>query len=340
MFYYKFSKENNRNSDVFIFANKTIYEQIEKDAITQLFNASKLPNVKLGVGMPDIHIGYGLPIGGVFATDAKNGIVSPGAVGFDINCGVRLLKTNLKKENIENDINTILNNFKNKIPAGLGEDSNLQFNQKEFKNIVENGVPFLINNFELGKKDDIENIEDNGVFPNADLNSVTKKAISRGITQLGSLGSGNHFIELQYIDKVFDSKLNLKEGQITVMIHTGSRGFGHQIAKDYIDKALKQNIEFPVKNLAYFKTNSKDGQNYLKAMASAANFAYSNRQILYNKVSNILNKLYPGINIELFYDLTHNIARFENHNINSSEKEYLIHRKGATRLDYNSYALL
>lgn len=340
MFYYKFSKENDRNSDVFIFANKTIYEQIEKDAITQLFNASKLPSVELVVGMPDIHIGYGLPIGGVFATDAKNGIVSPGAVGFDINCGVRLLKTNLKKDDIEYDSKTILNQFKNKIPAGLGEDSNLKFDKKEFKKIVEKGVPYLIKQFGLGSKDDVDNIEDNGIFPNASLDSVSKKAINRGITQLGSLGSGNHFIELQYIDKVFDSKFNLKEGQITVMIHTGSRSFGHQIAKDYIDKALKQNIEFPVKNLGYFKINSKDGQNYLKAMASAANFAYSNRQILYNKVSNILNKLYPSINIELFYDLTHNIARFENHNINSSEKEYLIHRKGATRLDYNSYALL
>lgn len=340
MFYYKFNKENDRNSDVLIFANKVIYEQIEKDAITQLFNASKLPNVELVVGMPDIHIGYGLPIGGVFATDAKNGIVSPGAVGFDINCGVRLLKTNLKKDEIQNNSKTILNNFKNKIPAGLGEDSNLKFNKNEFKNIVEKGVPYLIKHFGFGNKDDIDNIEDNGLFPNANLDSVSKEAINRGITQLGSLGSGNHFIELQYVDRVFDSKSNLQEGQITVMIHSGSRGFGHQIAKDYIDKALKQNIEFPVKNLAYFNINSKGGKNYLKAMAAAANFAYSNRQLLYHKVSDILKNLYPGIKTELFYDLTHNIARFENHSINNSDKNYLIHRKGATRLDYNSYALL
>jgi len=340
MFYYKFNKENDRNSDILIFANKNIYEKIEKDAIKQLFNTSKLPKVKLVVGMPDIHIGYGLPIGGIFASDAENGIVSPGAVGFDINCGVRLLKTDLNKNDTDKDLNVILNHFKNRIPAGLGENSNLKFTQKEFKDLVEKGVPYLINKFGLGKTSDIDNIEDHGSFPNADLDKVSNKAISRGITQLGSLGSGNHFIELQYIDKVFDSSSNFKEGQITVMIHTGSRGFGHQIAKDYIDKALNQDIDFPVKNLAYFNINSTDGQNYLKAMAAAANFAYVNRQILYQKVNEILNELYPGISTNLFYDLTHNIARFERHSIDNSKKDFLIHRKGTTRLDYNSYSLL
>jgi tRNA-splicing ligase RtcB len=344
MLYYKFDKNNNRNSDILLFTNQQLYEKIDDKSFKQLFNASKLPGVVRVVGMPDIHPGYGLPIGGVLAVDPHNGVVSPGAVGFDINCGVRLLKTDLSKNDITNDIKEILELLKNLIPAGVGGDSNLKFTRSEFENIVENGVPFLINTFGFGYNEDIKNIEDNGFFPNANTNSLSAKSINRGITQLGSLGSGNHFIELQYVDKVFNKKSDFKEGQITVMIHTGSRGFGHQVAKDYINKAHQVNknydFDFPVKNLASFALNTKEANQYLSAMGCAANFAYCNRQILTHKIRNIFSKLFPHSNLELFYDLTHNVARFEEHTINNKKGNYLIHRKGATRLDNDSYALL
>lgn len=344
MSYYKFTKDKDRNCDIFLFTNKKIYEQIEDDSLKQLFNASKLPEAARVIGMPDIHIGYGLPIGGILAVNSDRGIVSPGAVGFDINCGVRLLTTNLNKNNIKNDIKNILHTFKKQIPAGLGEDSNQSFSQQEFTNIIEKGVPFLVDNFGFGSKKDLKNIEDNGVFPGADIKNISSKAINRGITQLGSLGSGNHFVELQFIEKVFDNTTDFKEGQITVMIHTGSRGFGHQIAKDYIGKAVnnnhKYNIDFPVKNLASFPINSKEGKNYLSAMACAANFAYANRHLLTYEIRKIFKNLYFDASLDLFYDLTHNIARFEDHIIDDEKSQYLIHRKGATRLKHNSFALL
>lgn len=344
MFYYKFNKEKERNCDVLLFANQQIYEKIEDDSIQQLFNASKLPGAVKVIGLPDIHIGYGLPIGGVLAVNMKEGVVSPGAVGFDINCGVRLLTSNLKKNNILNQIETILQKFKNNIPAGVGVNSNLDLTKSQFKNIVEQGVPYLIDEFSYGNIDDIQNIEDGGVFPKANFACISNKAMKRGITQVGSLGSGNHFVELQYVEQVFDSNPDFKEGQVTIMIHTGSRGFGHQVAKDYINKAVamskKSSFDFPVKNLAYLPLNTKNAQDYLSAMACAANFAYSNRQVLTREVRKIFKSLYPNHVLNLFYDLTHNIARFEEHKIDRKQDKYLIHRKGATRLDYNSYALL
>ena len=344
MFYYKFAKENGRNCDIFLFANKKIYEQIEDDSLKQLFDASKLPGAVRVIGMPDIHVGYGLPIGGVLAENTDNGIVSPGAVGFDINCGVRLLTSELNKEDIKNNIKTILKAFKNSVPAGLGEDSDKNYTHEEFKQIIEKGVPYLVKNMGIGNKNDLDHIEDQGVFSKADISKVSSKAIKRGITQLGSLGSGNHFVELQYVDKVFEDNTSFKEGQITIMVHTGSRGFGHQIAKDYIDKAVavnqKFNFTFPVKNLASFPINSKEGKDYLAAMGCAANFAYSNRQLLTQRIRNIISDLFPGVNLNIYYDLTHNIARFEEHDIEGQKTKYLIHRKGATRLDFNSIALL
>ncbi|MFO7814265.1 MAG: RtcB family protein [Halanaerobiales bacterium] len=344
MSYYKFAKDNERNCDIFIFTNKQLYEKIDDKSLKQLFNASKLPGAVRVIGMPDIHPGYGLPIGGILASDPNQGVVSPGAVGFDINCGVRLLKTNLARDQIRKAKKEILKLFKNHIPAGVGEDSDLAFTRPDFENIVENGVPFLINNFGYGLNQDIENIEDNGIFNDANADSLSAKAIKRGITQLGSLGSGNHFVEVQYVDKIFNKNTDFKKGQITVMVHTGSRGFGHQIAKDYIDKAVDVNkssdFEFPVKNLACFPINTKEADDYLSAMGCAANFAYSNRQILTHKIRNIFSELYPNMILELFYDLTHNIARYEEHTINNKKDKYLIHRKGATRLDNNSYALL
>ncbi|MCF8008281.1 MAG: RtcB family protein [Halanaerobiales bacterium] len=344
MYYYKFSKEKDRKCDIYIFANQKIYKGIDHKSINQLFNASKLPKAKRVVGMPDIHVGYGLPIGGILAVDNDDGIVSPGAVGFDINCGVRLLKTNLNHGYIKNDIKHILNLFKKNIPAGLGQSSDLNFNIKQFEKIVTQGVPYIKKNYGNDDIQDLDRIEDKGCFPGAEFNNISKKAVKRGISQLGSLGSGNHFIELQYVDRIYEKQSNFKQGQITIMIHTGSRGFGHQIASDYIDLAVKManknNREFPVKNLAYFPIKSIEGKQYLSAMAAAANYAYVNRQLLTRKIRELIKKIYPEIELDLYYDLTHNIARSESHKINNSYNRYLVHRKGATRLDFDSYAFI
>lgn len=340
MTFYKFPAEKNMNCPVYLFASKDIYDEIEQTALNQLLNASTLPGVVVVAGMPDLHQGYGLPIGGVMAA-ARNGPVSPGAVGFDINCGVRLLKTGLKVSELK-DKNIILRRLQQAIPAGVGEGSNLNFSEQEFKEILADGLGKLI---EAGyvSRNAAFNCEDNGNFKGADPDAVSREAISRGIEQLNTLGSGNHFVELQEVASVADSE-ELEEGDLMVMVHTGSRGFGHQVATDYIDLAkktkAKYDLSFPTNNLAFFPWDSREGRDYLAAMGSAANFAYANRTFLTETIRKVFNELYSESNIELFYDHTHNIAREEKHVVNGKEVELLVHRKGATRLGPGGKALI
>ncbi len=340
MTFYKFPKEENMNCPVYLFASKEIYDQIEKTALNQLLNSSTLPGIEVVAGMPDLHQGYGLPIGGVMAA-ARNGPISPGAVGFDINCGVRLLKTGLKVSDIK-DKNIVLRRLQQAIPAGVGEGSNLNFSEQEFKEILADGVKKLIEAGYVSRKA-AANCEDNGNFKEADPDAVSREALNRGIEQLNTLGSGNHFVELQEVASVSDSD-DLEEGDLMVMIHTGSRGFGHQVATDYIDLAKKTKdkygLSFPTNNLAFFPWDSKEGRDYLGAMGAAANFAYANRTFLTETVRKVFNELYPDSNIELFYDHTHNIAREEKHFVNGKEMDLLVHRKGATRLEPGGKALI
>ncbi len=339
--YYNFPAENKRKCDVKLFASQQIYDEIEDTALEQLLAASTLPGVESVVGMPDLHQGYGLPIGGVMACN-KTGPISPGAVGFDINCGVRLIQTKMMADEIKGREDEILQTLSRAVPAGLGEGSSLKFSQKEFKNILSWGISALVE-LGLAPSDAGENCEDNGSFSPADPAVVSKEALNRGITQLNSLGSGNHFLELQVVASV-EEDLPFAEGELLIMLHTGSRGFGHQVCQDFSsmakDKAHKFDLNFPRKNLAYFPGDSSEGQNYLKAMGCAANFAYANRELLMRKLEETWSELFPHSKLKLFYDHTHNIARREKHTIQGQEKEVLVHRKGATRLPANGKALV
>ncbi len=339
--YYNFPAEDNRQCDVKLFASRQIYDEIEETALKQLLTAATLPGVESVVGMPDLHQGYGLPIGGIMAC-SKTGPISPGAVGFDINCGVRLIQTGMKADEIRGRENELLQTLSRAVPAGLGEGSSLKFSRKEFKNILSWGIPALV---EMGLAPDNagENCEDNGSFAPADPEVVSKKALNRGINQLNSLGSGNHFLELQVVASA-EEDLPFSEGELLIMLHTGSRGFGHQVCKDFSrmakDKAHKFDLSFPRKNLAYFPGDSSEGKNYLKAMGCAANFAYANRELLMRKLEETWSELFPHSKLKLFYDHTHNIARREKHLIEGKEKEVLVHRKGATYLPADGLALV
>lgn len=336
MKFYNYKAEGEMNCDVRLFANKEVFQRIEETALEQLFNASKLPKIVGVVGMPDLHQGYGLPIGGVMATKADDGIISPGAVGFDINCGIRLLTTSLSYTEIEENIKDIMRAVQRLVPAGLGKSRQNAFSREEFEKIISRGVPYLVHEKGIGEENDIMACEDNGSTAYADPKAVPEKALERGIDQLGTLGSGNHFLEMQIVDKVYDESCGIKEGQITFMVHTGSRGFGHEIAKHYTEIAKKSGVKAPNKNLASFEINSEEGQKYRKAMAAAANFGFANRHIITNHMRKVIKNFYPEENLKLFSGITHNIAREEE----IEGERYLVHRKGATRLRRNAYALI
>lgn len=333
-------KKDYDGEDVFIFAKENLLKQIEEEVFIQAKNVAKLPGLFGPVYlMPDAHSGYGAPIGTVFAMK-KDGYVAPGAVGYDINCGMRLLTTNLTLKDILPFLEKLINLLFEYIPAGVGRRGFLKVNKQELKKLAEKGVPYLIYSKGIGWEKDIEKIEEKGKIENANFSSVSKEAIERGINQLATLGSGNHYLEVQKVEKIFDEKKANELGiyekeQITVMIHCGSRGFGHQICSDYLkifEKNLdKFHIKINDKQLACLPINSTLGRNYLEAMACAANFAFVNREAITYQVRNVFEKVFKknalNLGLNLVYDVAHNIAKFENH----FEKKLLIHRKGATR---------
>ncbi|MGB9707591.1 MAG: RtcB family protein, partial [Microgenomates group bacterium] len=279
------------------------------------------------------------PIGTVFAM-GEDGYVTPGAVGYDINCGMRLLTTNLTLKDISPFLEKLINLLFEYVPAGVGQKGFLKVNKPELKKLTEQGVPYLIYSKGIGWEKDIEKIEEKGFIENANFSSVSSEAIERGINQLATLGSGNHYLEIQKVDKIFDQKkakdLGIYEkDQITVMIHCGSRGFGHQICSDYLrifEKNLSQyKIKINDRQLACLPINSPFGKNYLEAMSCAANFAFVNREAITYQVRSVFEKVFhksaTSLQLNLVYDVAHNIAKLENH----FGKKLLIHRKGATR---------
>jgi tRNA-splicing ligase RtcB len=326
-----------------VFLSETLLEILEEEALKQAVNAASLPGVAGNVVvMPDVHVGYGFPIGGVMPVDPSEGIISPGAVGFDINCGVRLISTNLDYKEIEKYSENIAKELLRNIPAGVGSTSKMKLSRRQMKEVLRLGAKWAVN-MGFGLKEDLEHIEEYGQMPYADPDAVSPTAYERGADELGTVGSGNHFVEIQYVEKVYDRKiaqlLGFREGQIFIMVHSGSRGLGHQIADDYIHLALnvipKYKLEIPDKNLACMPFHSDEGQRYWKAMCSGANYAFANRQILGWKALISLSKAL-GIKIDemgykLIYDHAHNIAKLEAHKVNGKEKILLIHRKGATR---------
>ncbi|GAB6189180.1 RtcB family protein [Marinitoga arctica] len=345
---WKIEKFGSMNVDAIIFTDsKTINNPDYQEAIQQLINVASLPGIiKAAYAMPDIHWGYGFPIGGVAAFDKEEGIISPGGVGFDINCGVRVMTTSLSYSKIKKYIDKLITEIYNTIPVGVGSRTNFKLSVKEMKNIIEKGAYWAINS-NYGVSEDLNNIEDRGRIKNTDFNSISSEAIKRGSDELGTLGSGNHFIEIQKVDKIYNKNIaeewGLFENQIVYSIHSGSRGLGHQVATDYIkifrDNLKEWNKKIPDKQLINAPFNSQYGQAYFYAMNGAANFAFANRQIMGHKIREIFKNLFND-NIKLLYDITHNIAKLEKHIINGKEKELIVHRKGATRAFENQPVLI
>jgi len=325
-----------------IFVNEAMLLEVLTDkSLEQIVNVASLPGiVKAAIAMPDIHQGYGFPIGGVAATDINNGgVISPGGIGYDINCGVRLLVSNINQKEIKPHIEKLATSIFNTIPSGVGRSGKLKVNKEELDRILRFGVEEMIR-LGYGIESDQEFCESNGKLIIANPDMVSEQAKKRGSDQIGTLGSGNHFLEIQYVDKIYDEKaaraFNLSEGLVTVMIHCGSRGLGHQVCTDYvklmINNAKKWNITLPDRELICAPFISKEGQEYYHAMAAASNFAWANRHVIAHWVRNTWQKILGESSyLNLVYDVAHNIGKQETHTINGQDKELLVHRKGATR---------
>jgi len=328
-----------------IFANEDMLHHIwEEQAIQQVANVAFLPGI-IGhsLAMPDIHWGYGFPIGGVAGIRVDDGVVSPGGVGFDINCGVRLLRTNLTGEEVKPLIEKLINELYDNVPSGLGSTGKLRVSQGELDTVVVKGSRWAVEKG-YGEAEDIAVTEESGAIEGANPDKVSAKAKKRGIPQLGTLGSGNHFLEVEVVDKIYDHDtaramgIN-STGQVLVLIHTGSRGFGHQVCSDYVallgDAVKRYGINLPDRQLACAPIKSAEGQDYLAAMACAANYAWTNRQCITHWVREsfikVLGKSRRQLGLEQIYDVTHNIAKIEQHRVNGQEYTLCVHRKGATR---------
>ncbi len=344
---YKGEKNNlHMRTSAVLYVNEQMIPSIRSDnAAEQAANVAMLPGIiGKSFAMPDIHWGYGFPIGGVAATDAENGVISPGGVGFDINCGVRLLRTNINAHDLdEKKIHNLIDEMFINIPSGLGSKAKVRLNRKELEEVLHLGARWAVEH-EYGWKEDLEFLEENGCLKHADITKISEEAKQRGAPQLGSLGAGNHFLEIQKVEEIYDTNAAkafgvAEKGQIMVMIHTGSRGFGHQVCSDHLrvmEQAVKQyNIWLPDRQLACAPVQSKEGQNYLKAMACAANFAWCNRQMIVHWVresfEKVLRQSAEDMNMGIVYDVCHNIAKLEEHVVDGKKQKMYVHRKGATR---------
>ena len=337
-FEWEIPKENGMNVPGKIFASEKLMETIEKDkSLGQVKNVAMLPGIlKASLAMPDAHQGYGFSIGGVAVFDLKKGIISPGGVGYDINCSVRLLRTNLTKKDILGKQKEIVEAIYRKIPSGVGRGSKFNITRKELSKLLEQGAKYMVDKG-FGVKDDYLHMEEEGCIKGADASKVSDRAIRRGIGQLGTLGAGNHFLEVQYVDEIYDEKIakvfGLKKGQVMIMVHCGSRGLGHQVCSDYIKKMEEEygHENLPDRELINAPINSKLGKDYFAAMAAASNFAFANKQLITHWLREEMKYLFPKIKIDVIYDVCHNIAKFEKHLVGGKMKEVCIHRKGATR---------
>jgi tRNA-splicing ligase RtcB (3'-phosphate/5'-hydroxy nucleic acid ligase) len=320
-----------------IWADDELWKQIARDrTLTQIVNVSSLPGITgTAQVMPDAHEGYGFPVGGVAAFRARDGIISPGGVGYDINCGVRLLAAEVGHGQVKNRLEPIVSDLARSIPSGTGRGSHLRFTSEDLDRILSEGCSFLAERG-LATAEDLTTIEAGGALA-GDPGAVSERAKQRGGGQLGSLGSGNHFVEVQKVDRIFDEAaaeaLGLFKGQITVLIHTGSRGLGHQVCTDYVramDAVMaREGIQLPDRELACAPFGSVEGQRYFGAMCAAANFAFSNRQAITYAAREVFRRALgeEGGRLRLIYDVAHNMAKLERH----GEEDLVIHRKGATR---------
>jgi len=328
-------------TDVVVYASPALLEQIKRDqSLEQAINVATLPGiVGPSLAMPDIHQGYGFPIGGVAAMDWEEGVVSPGGVGYDINCGVRLLTTNLTRADIQPRLRDVVNQVFRDVPCGTGSKSDLRVDTQQLDAVLRDGAGWMVSHG-YGHRRDVEFTEERGAMPGADPDKVSHKAKDRGRPQLGTLGSGNHFLEVQWVEQIFDTEaaraMGLEEDQAVVHIHCGSRGLGHQVCTDYLAEmgaAMKRyNITLPDRQLACVPIQSPEGQAYLAAMRASANFAWANRQAITHFLRGSFEKLFgKDVRLEVVYDVCHNIAKREKHEWEGRRRDVLVHRKGATR---------
>jgi tRNA-splicing ligase RtcB (3'-phosphate/5'-hydroxy nucleic acid ligase) len=330
---------------VTIYADEKLLQKMLTDrTIQQAINVSTIPGVlKHVVVLPDGHEGYGFPVGGVAAMDAENGMISPGGVGYDINCGVRLIKTNLMEKDVRPRLKDLVSELFTSIPSGVGSKGAVRLTSSDLDEVLVKGVQWAVDHG-YGSKDDADVCEENGQIKNADPGKISPTARKRGAPQLGSLGSGNHFLEVQRVDQIHDKEAAKKmgifnEGQITILIHCGSRGFGHQVCSDYLrvsEQALsKYKINLVDRELACVPNSSEEGESYRKAMFAALNYAWSNRQMITHWTRKAFERVFKqtesDLDMKLIYDVAHNIAKVEKHKIDGELRSVVVHRKGATR---------
>ncbi len=343
---FKLSKKSQEgmNTDVSVYASEALMAKIKGDhTLQQAMNTATLPGIAGDVlVMPDGHEGYGFPIGGVVGFDAETGIVSPGISGFDINCGVRLIRTNLTEKEVRPKIAQLSDALFRNIPSGVGSRLNIGLSANDLEKITHDGVEYIIEKG-FGLPEDVEHTEENGRMIGADFSKVSQMAKSRGLNELGTLGAGNHFLEVQKVSKVLENDVakayGLYEGQIVIMVHTGSRGFGHQICSDYLrafeEYRVRKNITLVDKELCYAKIGDKEADEYLGAMKCAVNFAFTNRQIITSSIRKSFEETFSrsadSMGMELLYDVAHNIVKLEEHEVNGKRTRLYVHRKGATR---------
>ena len=323
-----------------IYASETLLEEIEPEAIEQVINVASLPEiVKYSLAMPDCHTGYGFVIGGVAATEYPGGVISPGGIGYDQNCGCRLLLSDYLAKDIKSHLENLAAEIQKEVPSGLGKGRQLKLSIEQVDKILEGGVPKLVEQG-YGEKEDIESCEEKGKMLQADASCISQRAKMRGRNQVGTLGSGNHFCELQKVEEIFNEKtaeiFGLYKDQVVVMIHTGSRGLGHQNCTDYLRIVMqalpKYNIKLPDRELACVPFNSPEGQRFFKAMSAACNYAWANRHMITVYIRKVWKKvLEEKTNLRLLYDVAHNIAKIEEHQVNGEKMKLIVHRKGATR---------
>jgi tRNA-splicing ligase RtcB len=322
-----------------IFVSDGLLELVEPGTIDQVANVATLPGiVKYSMAMPDAHLGYGFPIGGVAAFRQEGGIISPGGVGFDINCGVRLLRSDLEAKAAAPLISTLIDSLFQAIPSGLGATGRLRATERQLTEAFVAGAKWAVEDG-YGVKADLEHCEEAGNMKGADPSQVSQKARKRGRPQLGTLGSGNHFLEIQRVEEIFDEKVaerfGLFPGQITVMIHCGSRGAGHQICTDHLEvlerAVRKYNIDIPDRQLACAPLGTPEAEHYFGAMVCAANYAWANRQVIAHWTREVFEKYFGNPRLDLVYDVAHNVAKIEEHSVDGGREMLYVHRKGATR---------
>ncbi len=337
-------RQGEMRTDGLIYGDREIVDELREDqALQQVANVATLPGiVGRSLAMPDIHWGYGFPIGGVAAFDEEDGIISPGGVGYDINCGVRLLRSDLPADEARERIETLVEGLFHALPSGVGSSRpDLTLDHDELEELLQQGARWLISRG-YGREDDPDRIESGGRLPGADPDRLSSRALDRGLDQVGTLGSGNHFAEVQEVEEIYDPEVaeafGLRPGTTTVMIHSGSRGLGYQICDDFLERMLdaadRYDIHLPDRQLCCAPISSPEGQDYLAAMAAGANYAFANRQMMAHKAREVFGHLFGDDVVDgmrTVYDVCHNIAKFEDHTLDGEERRVCVHRKGATR---------